>query len=76
MPKEYIWDRECVAGKHHHHGVRWKMFLKVRNPKAKKKKIRFTFHLSAQTSSLTDFFGYENNKRVVRASVYQRMNDK
>ena len=38
MPKEYIWDRECVAGKHHHHGVRWKMFLKVRNPKAKKKK--------------------------------------
>ena len=43
---------------------------------SQKKKIRFTFHLSAQTSSLTDFFGYENNNRVVWASVYQRMNDK
>lgn len=63
MPKEYIWDRECVAGRHHHHGVRWKMFLKVRNPKDKKKKknqIRIPFER-------LDFFpywlfGYANNK--------------
>ena len=52
MPKEYIWDRECVAGKHHHHGVRWKMFLKVRNPKAKKKN---QIHIPLECP---DFFTY------------------